>query len=320
MVLPSSNADHQPSELEAPWLRHLQHLLALNLGLGVMILVQTDQDHLLAEVIRALSPSHPNLHVVTEVATLQAVPDDALIILSPNLEAAQWLNLQRPLFAQKRWKVVLWMSPADAIGLARSAPDFFDWISHRIEVPSPVSDGQDQAEVEVAGERAGPLLAMAPASPLEPTSETEHLSVLTIHASVDLEAAREFHQQLGPLVRSGQLKWLSDQTIAPGQNWKGEIERMVAGADVIVVLISPGLLASDWSYKRLTELLVEPGEFKADIIPIVLRPTSLDRTPWAKLQALPRGGKPISSFDPREDGWSDVVQWFERLVRLRLPG
>lgn len=46
-----------------------------------------------------------------------------------------WLNLNRPVLADRRLNVVLWCQSGAAGALAHRAPDFFDWISVRIDCP-----------------------------------------------------------------------------------------------------------------------------------------------------------------------------------------
>lgn len=46
-----------------------------------------------------------------------------------------WLNLNRPLVSDRGHNVVLWCEDDAAAVLARGAPDFFDWISARVDCP-----------------------------------------------------------------------------------------------------------------------------------------------------------------------------------------
>lgn len=56
-------------------------------------------------------------------------------VLVPRVEDADWLNINRPLFAQRELRVVLFCDTETTIALAQRAVDFFDWISHRVECP-----------------------------------------------------------------------------------------------------------------------------------------------------------------------------------------
>lgn len=64
------------------------------------------------------------------------VPHGATLVLVPRAEDADWLNINRPVFAQRELRVVLFCDTGTTVALARQAVDFFDWISHRVECPN----------------------------------------------------------------------------------------------------------------------------------------------------------------------------------------
>lgn len=67
------------------------------------------------------------------------MPEGAVVLLQPQPDDADYLNLNRPVFARRRLKVVLWCSEETTNALATRAVDFFDWISHRHECPPGVA-------------------------------------------------------------------------------------------------------------------------------------------------------------------------------------
>ena len=91
---------------------------------------------LLGELVRALLPEHPGLEVHTEVQRVLDVPHGSTLVLVPRAEDSDWLNINRPVFAQRELRVVLFCDTETTIALARQAVDFFDWISHRVECPN----------------------------------------------------------------------------------------------------------------------------------------------------------------------------------------
>jgi tetratricopeptide (TPR) repeat protein len=90
----------------------------------------------LGELVRALLPEHPELEVHTEVQRVLEVPHGSTLVLVPRAEDADWLNINRPVFAQRELRVVLFCDTETTVALAQQAVDFFDWISHRVECPS----------------------------------------------------------------------------------------------------------------------------------------------------------------------------------------
>lgn len=72
----------------------------------------------------------------TEVQRVLDAPHGATLVLVPRAEDADWLNINRPVFAQRELRVVLFCDTETTVALARQAVDFFDWISHRVECPN----------------------------------------------------------------------------------------------------------------------------------------------------------------------------------------
>ena len=53
----------------------------------------------------------------------------------------------------------------------------------------------------------------------------------------------------------------------------------------------------------------------AYIIPIIMRPTlGWEQTKLGKLQAIPRNGKPVANWRPRDDGFYEVAKEIRRVV------
>lgn len=99
------------------------------------MLVDRARPERLGDLVRSLSRDHPDVEVYTNAVELTQVSEGALAVLVPDPKQASWLNLERPIFANRALRVILF-SDADTSGvLARRAPDFFNWISHRIECP-----------------------------------------------------------------------------------------------------------------------------------------------------------------------------------------
>ena len=58
------------------------------------------------------------------------------------------------------------------------------------------------------------------------------------------------------------------------------------------------------------------GEVRA--IPILLRPTDWQITPLGKLQALPKNGKPITTWSNQDDAYLDVARGIRAVVETLL--
>lgn len=101
----------------------------------MLVLLDGASPEVLGTLVRALLPQHPDLDVVADLPDLEDIPNGSTIIYCPHPSQAEWLNMARPLFAERQLKVLLFCSSEVSAALAHRAPDFFNWISHRIECP-----------------------------------------------------------------------------------------------------------------------------------------------------------------------------------------
>lgn len=120
---------------------------------------------------------------------------------------------------------------------------------------------------------------------------------------------------LEPLRRSGQIISWQDRQIQPGTEWKHEIETHLATSDIILLLVSPSFIRSDYCYGiEMQFALQRHRSRKARVIPIILRPTAWKETPLGELQALPSQGKPATTWQRRDDAFQDVTKGIHQVV------
>lgn len=95
---------------------------------------------------------------------LAELPPATTVILAvtPSIgsDALDWLNLNRPVIADRRLNIVLWCEGDAAAVLACGAPDFFDWISARVDCP-PAAAAFAVTEVKAAIRARAPGIAWA---------------------------------------------------------------------------------------------------------------------------------------------------------------
>jgi hypothetical protein len=53
---------------------------------------------------------------------------------------------------------------------------------------------------------------------------------------------------------------------------------------------------------------------EATIVPIIVRPCEWHDMPFAKVQALPRNAKPVTTYTNQDEAWLEVVQGIKRVV------
>jgi hypothetical protein len=118
----------------------------------------------------------------------------------------------------------------------------------------------------------------------------------------------ELAKHLKLLERQGLIESWHDRRIGAGEVWKEEIDRNLSEADIILLLISADFLASDYCFDiEMKAALERHSAAKAVVIPIILRPVDWHATPFSGLQALPKNGKPVTTFDNLDTAFEQVA-------------
>lgn len=110
------------------------------------------------------------------------------------------------------------------------------------------------------------------------------------------------------------LEW-QDRMIRPGEEWREEIREQLNQAAVIILLVTPDFLASDFIHdEELLRALQRHERGDARVIPVIVRPCAWQRSPIARLQALPKDAKAITTWSNRDSAWTDVGEQLDRLI------
>lgn len=127
---------------------------------------------------------------------------------------------------------------------------------------------------------------------------------------------------LAVLKRQGVIRDWHDRKITAGREWKGQIDQHLNSARVILLLISPDFIASDYCYDiEMTRALERHDREEARVIPVILRPVDQWHTaPFGKLLAAPTDGKAVTLWSNRDKAFADVAGHVRRAVEeLRNP-
>ena len=131
----------------------------------------------------------------------------------------------------------------------------------------------------------------------------------------DEELRKELESHLSLLRRKGLISAWHDRMIGAGDEWKGETDKNLEEAQVILLLVSSSFLASDYCWDVETKRAVERHDRdEAKVIPIILRPCDWQGAPFGKIQALPRDGKAITSWSNRDEAFTDVALGIRRAI------
>lgn len=144
------------------------------------------------------------------------------------------------------------------------------------------------------------------------------LELFCCYAREDQEMLANLKKHLMPLQRQGQIIMWSDTDLQAGMEWEKELHRHLESADIILLLISPDFMNSDYCYSTEMKRAIERHELgSACVIPILLRSTLWRNAPFAKLQMIPTNAKPIRSWSDIDDAFHSVTEQVNWVVSER---
>jgi CheY-like chemotaxis protein len=151
-------------------------------------------------------------------------------------------------------------------------------------------------------------------------TEVKPIEVFISYSHRDAELRDELVTHLALLKRQGLIQVWTDREITGGSEWVTEINTSIERADLILILVSANLLASDYAWGEEMQRAIarhEAGE--AQVIPIILKPVDWIGSPFGKLQVLPRNTEPITSWANQDEAFLDVARGIRAAVeRIRV--
>ncbi|HET8843818.1 MAG TPA: TIR domain-containing protein, partial [Ktedonobacteraceae bacterium] len=139
---------------------------------------------------------------------------------------------------------------------------------------------------------------------LPPSTQKTKLEVLKPY-QVFLCYAREdekildlLRKHLKALQRQHYIEPWYDRDISAGSAWEKDIDEHLQTADIILLLVSPDFMASDYCYGVEVEKAMDRHhQGEAIVVPVILRHTFWKGALFGDLQALPEDAKPIFGPD-----------------------
>lgn len=118
---------------------------------------------------------------------------------------------------------------------------------------------------------------------------------------------------LAPMHREAVISHL--RNIPIGSHQQALQSKRIHTADVAIVIISAGLLASDRCQTELRAIFARSRRNQLTIVPVLTKACDLSASQLADLAILPRHGKPIAASENPAQLWSDVAHEVRRRVQ-----
>lgn len=129
-------------------------------------------------------------------------------------------------------------------------------------------------------------------------AQSEDIKIFIAYSREDQQILKVLRKNLRVLERTQNVTVWYDGEIEAGSDWEQQIKNNLHAADIILLLVSENFIASDYCYdKEMNEALSLHDQNKVRTIPIIAKECLWQRMPFARLQALPEDGKPLTSKD-----------------------
>lgn len=140
-------------------------------------------------------------------------------------------------------------------------------------------------------------------------------NVFVSYSHRDETLRNELQKHLSPMKREGLIDAWDDWRIDAGDELNRSISQKLENADVVLLLVSPDFLASNYCFDiEMRRALERHAAGEARVIPVILQPCDWQSTPLGQLKAVPTDGKPIMKFPNINDGFMDVVKAIRKVV------
>ncbi|HEU5375422.1 MAG TPA: toll/interleukin-1 receptor domain-containing protein [Ktedonobacteraceae bacterium] len=144
------------------------------------------------------------------------------------------------------------------------------------------------------------------------------IHVFLSYAPHDAKLANEFTKYLSALQRQGLITVWDSNRLAPGADWQGELERHLATAQIILLLISADFLASDIFLEIIDRAMQKSRMQKARVVPILLRSAAWRESPLGSLLPLPRNGTPVTNWRNKDRAFLEIAHEIKQLIETLL--
>ncbi|MBC2734163.1 MAG: toll/interleukin-1 receptor domain-containing protein [Desulfobacteraceae bacterium] len=135
------------------------------------------------------------------------------------------------------------------------------------------------------------------------------IKVFFSYSHKDEELRNELETHLAALKRQGVIETWHDRRIGAGVDIDREIDQHLELADIILLLVSPYFIASDYCYDvEMKGAIERHSAGETVVIPVILHPCDWKGAPFGKLRATPTDGKPVSKFSNLHDAFLEITQ------------
>jgi hypothetical protein len=140
-------------------------------------------------------------------------------------------------------------------------------------------------------------------------------SVFFSYSHKDEALRDQLEAHLALLKNQGLIDAWYDRRIVAGDEVDAAILDKLEAADIILLLVSADFISSPYCYSREMQVAIDRhNNGQARVIPVILRHCDWASSPFGKLVAAPRDGKPVTAWPDLDEALADVAKQVRRAV------
>jgi hypothetical protein len=146
------------------------------------------------------------------------------------------------------------------------------------------------------------------------------INVFIVYSHEDIAFKEELELHLKILKLQGMVNNWNQREILPDRQRDNAVALELDNPDIILMVISPGLLSSGYLAGRETEKALElHRSLKADLIPLIFKECAWEQTPLYELMPLPESGKPVISrhWLSMDEAFVNIDKALKRVIKRR---
>lgn len=149
-----------------------------------------------------------------------------------------------------------------------------------------------------------------------PNLSNQSVSVFLSYSHADEKLKDELMKHIDSLIRNKIIDSWHDRMILPGDVWHEEIGDYLSSAQLIIFLVSHEFISSSYCQENEIKIAMERHEAgEARIIPVILRNCMWEEEWFNRIQALPKGGKPVKAWRTKDEAFTDIARGIRDVAR-----
>ena len=130
----------------------------------------------------------------------------------------------------------------------------------------------------------------------------------------DVALLRELEKHLKPLETQNLITVWDASKIVGGMDWRQEVNKHLASAAVILLLVSANFMASDEAFGLARQALEKGKQQNVPVIPVLLQEVDWTYSIFGGLAPLPANGRPVATWKDRNAAFLNVVTGIRQIV------